>query len=202
MTHHDAEETVRENVRQLEAIEREARRRDSRQDRIADGITRFSGSMAFVWIHVALFAFWILANLGHVPGVRPWDKYPFELLTMSVSLEAILLATFVLLSQNRQQEIADSRQKLDLHMNLLTEEKATILLQMLCKVSDQLDRDRREGAGDCEAEEEDEPHAFSRPTDLVEIVRLVRSEKAAEHGKRLEAKARGVEGSPSGTPIG
>ena len=181
MTHHDAEETVRENVRQLGAIERAARARDSRQDRVADRITRFSGSMAFVWLHVALFTFWIVANLGYIPGVRKFDPYPFELLTMSVSLEAILLSTFVLLSQNRAQEIADSRQKLDLHMNLLTEEKATILLQMLCRVSDQLDRQ----AGR-EADETSEPHAFSRPTDLEEVVRLVLNENEAEREKRRE----------------
>lgn len=178
MTHHDAEETVRENVRQLGAIERAARARDSRQDRVADRITRFSGSMAFVWLHVVLFSFWIAANLGYVPGVRRFDPYPFELLTMAVSLEAILLSTFVLLSQNRAAETADSRQKLDLHMNLLTEEKATILLAMLCHVSDQLDRQ----AGG-EPPESIDPHPFSRPTNLEEVVKLVQNENEAELAK-------------------
>lgn len=177
MTHHDAEETVRENVRQLSEIERAARDRDSAQDKAADRVTRFSGSMAFVWIHVALFTFWIVGNLRIVPGLKAWDPYPFELLTMAVSLEAILLSTFVLLSQNRQQEMADSRQKLDLHMNLLTEEKATVILQMLCRISDQLEQ-----RDNCKLE--DSPHAFSHPTNLVEVIRLVQNEDA--HEKRRD----------------
>lgn len=177
MTHQNAEETVRENVRQLGEIERAARDRDSRQDRIADRITRFSGSMAFVWLHVVLFAFWLVANLRLVPGIRPWDPYPFELLTMAVSLEAILLSTFVLLSQNRQQEIADARGKLDLHMNLLTEEKATMLLQMLTRVSAQLDQN----AGQTLVQGEDS-QGFSRPTNLVHVVSLIQDE-AERHNR-------------------
>lgn len=179
MTHHDAQETVRENVRQLVEIERAARERDSKQDQIADRITRFSGSMAFVWLHVVLFALWIVGNLGIIPGVRAWDPYPFQLLTMAVSLEAILLSTFVLLSQNRAQETADSRQKLDLHMNLLTEEKSTIILQMLCKISDQLEQDEN-----CKRSVDDEPHAFSKPTDLLEVVHLVQNENEIQIRER------------------
>jgi uncharacterized membrane protein len=65
------------------------------QNRIADAITDFAGSMAFVYIHIAWFAFWILLGIEH---------YPFGLLTMIVSLEAIFLSTFVMISQNRQDE--------------------------------------------------------------------------------------------------
>lgn len=192
-THHDAEETVRENVRQLAEIERAARARDSRQDRAADRVTKFSGSMAFVWLHVALFALWIGGNLRIIPGLKAWDPYPFELLTMAVSLEAILLSTFVLLSQNRQQEIADSQQKLDLHMNLLAEEKATVILQMLAKISDQLegrngqDRDGKDRGEREDDDVEDGPHAFTQPTNLVDVVRLVHAENAHEMQKTRRA---------------
>ena len=131
--------------------------------------------MTFVWLHVVVFTFWIVGNLGVIPGIPKWDAYPFELLTMSVSLEAILLSTFVLLSQNRQQAMADQRQKLDLHMNLLTEEKATILLQMMCKLSEQLDKNEKYDLGP-----EESQNAFSKPTDLLNIVHLVQSENEAE----------------------
>jgi uncharacterized membrane protein len=80
-------------------IQHEAMRDESRQDRIADAITKFSGSMPFIYIHIVWFALWT--------GLRV-EKFPFGLLTMLVSLEAIFLSTFVLISQNR----ADERRQL------------------------------------------------------------------------------------------
>jgi uncharacterized membrane protein len=71
----------------------------SRSDRIADAMTRFSGSMTFVVLHAVWFAIWIVLNLA-LPA--PFDPFPFGLLTLVVSLEAIFLSTFVLISQNRQ----------------------------------------------------------------------------------------------------
>src|SRR4051794_33138109 len=83
------------------------------QERIADWITAFSGSMAFLYLHVAWFAVWMAINLGWL-RVKPFDPFPFGLLTMIVSLEAIFLSTFVLISQNRMQAVADKRADLDL----------------------------------------------------------------------------------------
>ncbi len=87
------------------------------QDRAADGITAFAGSMNFVYIHSVWFAIWVLANVGFVGGAV-FDKFPFGLLTMIVSLEAIFLATFVMVSQNRQALRADVRSQLDFENNL------------------------------------------------------------------------------------
>jgi uncharacterized membrane protein len=70
--------------------------------RTADWIAEFAGSIPFLLIHVALFAFWLTVNWVHVPGVPQFDPYPFGFLTLAVSLEAIFLSVFVLLSQNRQ----------------------------------------------------------------------------------------------------
>lgn len=73
------------------------------EGRLADYITFFSGSMYFVYFHVIWFSFWILANRGvFLPTVPIFDPYPYGLLTMIVSLEAIFLATFIMISQNRQ----------------------------------------------------------------------------------------------------
>ena len=91
-------------------------RANSLQNRIADKITTFAGSMAFVYLHVAWFAVWIV--FGTLIG---FDSYPFGLLTMIVSLEAIFLSTFVMVSQNRQAARADIRSELDFETNLRSE---------------------------------------------------------------------------------
>ena len=85
------------------------------QDRGADAVTGFSGSLKFVYIHSLWFGLWVLAN---VTGVTHFDPFPFGLLTMVVSLEAIFLSTFVLVSQNRQAARADIRAEIDFENNL------------------------------------------------------------------------------------
>lgn len=102
----------------------------SRQERIADWITWFSGNLPFVYFHAVWFTLWILANLG-LFGLPVFDPFPYGLLTMIVSLEAIFLSTFVLVSQNRQALLADRRADLDLQTNLLAEHEVTRALEML-----------------------------------------------------------------------
>src|ERR1051326_4073505 len=103
---------IERNIRILTARRhREAQNRNL-QDRLADAITRFSGSMAFVYIHAVLFVGWILFNQPFI-NHKPIDPFPFNFLTMVVSLEAIFLSTFVLLSQNRMASQADRRAELD-----------------------------------------------------------------------------------------
>jgi uncharacterized membrane protein len=108
------------------------------QDRIADLITRWSGSMAFVYLHIAWFGIWILANTGLL-GPGSFDPFPFGLLTMIVSLEAIFLSTFVLVSQNRQAELADRRSEMDLQIDLLAEYEMTRLLVLVDAIAKKLD---------------------------------------------------------------
>ncbi len=88
------------------------------QDRAADKVTMFAGSLRFVYIHSIWFAAWILVNVGVIGSSAEFDKFPFGLLTMVVSLEAIFLATFVMVSQNRQAARADIRSQLDFENNL------------------------------------------------------------------------------------
>jgi uncharacterized membrane protein len=94
--------------------------RATAQERLADAITRFSGSMLFVYLHLTIFGFWIVANLGWVPHVAKWDE-SFVMLAMWASVEAIFLSTFVLISQNRMGAAADKRADLDLQISLLAE---------------------------------------------------------------------------------
>ncbi|MYS24040.1 DUF1003 domain-containing protein [Streptomyces sp. SID4948] len=91
------------------------------QDRVADAITAFAGTMAFVYLHAVWFAGWIAVNEGLLGPRAVFDRYPFGLLTMIVSLEAIFLSTFVMVSQNRQSTRENVRADLDFETNLRAE---------------------------------------------------------------------------------
>jgi uncharacterized membrane protein len=91
------------------------------QDRIADAITAFAGSLNFVYLHVVWFGVWIVINVGVFGRSLIFDRYPFGLLTMIVSLEAIFLSTFVMVSQNRQAARTEIRSQLDFEANLRSE---------------------------------------------------------------------------------
>jgi uncharacterized membrane protein len=91
------------------------------QDRVADRVTAFAGSLNFVYIHTAWFVIWIAINIGLLGAALKFDEFPFGLLTMVVSLEAIFLSTFVMVSQNRQVARSDIRSDLDFENNLRSE---------------------------------------------------------------------------------
>jgi uncharacterized membrane protein len=91
------------------------------QDRAADAVTTFAGSLNFVYLHSVWFGIWIVLNIGLVGAAVEFDKYPFGLLTMIVSLEAIFLSTFVMVSQNRQALRTEVRSRLDFEANLRSE---------------------------------------------------------------------------------
>jgi len=91
------------------------------QDRAADRVTSFAGSLKFVYIHSLWFAAWVAVNIGILGASLEFDRFPFGLLTMIVSLEAIFLSTFVMVSQNRQSSRADIRSQLDFETNVRSE---------------------------------------------------------------------------------
>jgi uncharacterized membrane protein len=126
------------NIASLQEWRRREQRQASAQERLADAITRFTGSMAFVYLHLAVFGSWIVANLGWVPGVPAWDA-SFVVLAMIASVEAIFLSTFVLISQNRMAAAADQRADLDLQISLLAEHEITKLVTMVHDVARRLD---------------------------------------------------------------
>lgn len=123
-------EIVELNIETLVSLKRHRLKQRSLEDRAADAITSFSGSTRFVYLHLVLFAVWMLLGNGFL-GVPRFDPYPYQFLTMAVSLEAIFLSTFVLVSQNRMALDADRRADLDLHVDLLTEHEITRALRML-----------------------------------------------------------------------
>jgi uncharacterized membrane protein len=127
-------------ARNIEAL-RERQIRDAERapapQRVADAITRFTGSMSFVFLHLLLFGFWIAANLGWVERVAPWDP-SFVILAMAASVEAIFLSTFVLISQNRMAAESERRANLDLQINLLAEHEVTRLISLVSAIADRL----------------------------------------------------------------
>jgi uncharacterized membrane protein len=128
---------VERNINTLFELRLELERSKDAKDRLADWITGWSGSMSFVMLHVAWFAGWVIVNLGWTP-CPVFDPYPFSLLTMVVSLEAIFLATFVLISQNRTAEVDAQRNDLDLQIDLLAEYELTRVLTLVDAIADHL----------------------------------------------------------------
>jgi uncharacterized membrane protein len=125
------------NIQALKARREREEAEATAQERIADAITRFTGSMLFVYLHLAFFGFWIIANLGWVPGVPKWDE-SFVVLAMMASVEAIFLSTFVLISQNRMSAAADKRADLDLQISLLAEHEITKLAALVSAIADRV----------------------------------------------------------------
>lgn len=157
---------IERNIRTIIKLRVTAADQRGLQDRIADGITSFSGRMLFAYVHIVWFVVWIVLNTGRV-GLPPFDPFPYGLLTMIVSLEAIFLSTFVLISQNRFSREAEHRADLAMHIGLLTEHELTRVLQMLDAIQDKIgiENDQDSELADLEME--------TRPEDvLAEIDRL------------------------------
>jgi uncharacterized membrane protein len=165
---------VDRNVRALLLHRQEQQGSRSRQERIADAVTRFTGSMRFVYIHLVVFGTWIAINLGWLPLVSRFDP-SFVVLAMVASVEAIFLSTFVLISQNRMAALADKRADLDLQVSLLAEHEITRLITLVTAMAERMGIDQA-----------DDP-------ELSELSRDVRPEKVMEtmeaHERDVEAKS-------------
>ena len=165
-------DVIERNLQTFAELRERAQKRRNPQERIADAITDVSGRMAFVWFHVIWFGVWMAVNTGHVPGIKPFDPFPYGLLTMVVSLEAIFLSTFVLISQNRISAEADRRADLDLQIGLLTEREMTLALRMLDAIQEKLGIENDSNSELQEMESDVRPEAV-----LNEIDRLSHARK-------------------------
>jgi uncharacterized membrane protein len=128
-----ASEITRRNVRTVRELEELAVADPSFADRVASFVARFAGSIHFVWIHAVFVIAWIVVN--SVPGLPHWDPYPFTLLTMWASLEAIFISSFILIATNYAMRLSERRAQLDLQINLLAEQESTKTLQMLNEIA-------------------------------------------------------------------
>ena len=148
---------IERNIEAIRHLHEEAQERRSLHDRISDVITKVSGSMTFVYLHVAWFGSWIVVNLG-LFGIPAFDPFPFGLLTVIVSLEAIFLSTFVLKTQSRQAAIAHERNNLDLQVNLLAEYELTRTLVLVDAIASHLGLEVAQDSELNELEEHVHPH--------------------------------------------
>ena len=136
---HDAGRLASVLHRNIEALRErrlEERASSGLGERIADAITRFAGSMAFVLLHLAVVAAWVAWNAGLL-GTKPFDP-TFVILATVASVEAIFISTFVLIAQNRAATEADRRADLDLQINLLAEHEITHLLKITAAIAERL----------------------------------------------------------------
>ena len=130
---------MEENVQAIKRWERAILLARSKAEQVSDWIAYTAGSGPVLVLHVIWFGAWIIVNAGVIRGIRPFDPFPFPFLTMTVSLEAIFLALFVLASQNRLARQADKRSHLDLQIDLLAEREMTAVLQLLQDIARHLD---------------------------------------------------------------
>lgn len=158
---------LEKNIRTVIAQKERLAKRRSLQDKVADLITELSGRVGFVYLHVLWFAGWVAWNLGAL-GAKPFDPYPFGLLTMIVSLEAIFLSTFVLISQNRLGEEADRRANLHLQIGLLSEHEITRALQMLEQIQVKIGIEPEPGTDLKELETEVRPEDVLKEIETLE----------------------------------
>jgi uncharacterized membrane protein len=126
---------TQKNISKILEIESAEREKRTPGERISDTIAQFCGSMTFVWVHVAWFGGWVIAN--SFASIR-FDPFPYTFLTLVVSLEAIFLSTFILISQNHDTRLSERRNHLDLQINLLAEQESTKALELLRKVAEKV----------------------------------------------------------------
>ena len=126
------------NVEALVKRRQQERARTGLQEKVADAITAFAGSMKFVYLHLAVYGLWIVVNLGWLPLLPRFDP-TFVVLAMVASVEAIFISTFVMISQNRMARMADQRADLDLQISLLAEHEITRLVTLVTEMAKRLD---------------------------------------------------------------
>lgn len=134
-------------------------------EKVADWVTNFFGSIKFLIFNVVIFLGWIFINTGGIKEIEVFDPFPFNLLTMIVSLEAIILSVFVLISQNRSEKVADLREETHLQLNLISEKEVTKLIKMTALILDK--------------------HGIDLSKD-IELQRMIRPVSEEEIERRLE----------------
>jgi uncharacterized membrane protein len=145
---------VPSNVRRVARLEEQQLRARSTSERIAGSLTRAAGTATFAITHLVWFIVWIGVNAGWVRGLGPFDPFPFNLLTMVVSLESIFLSIWILISQNQMTRQAERRAHLDLQINLLAEQESTATLRIVRRIAERLDIERDRSPGDASLAEE------------------------------------------------
>ncbi len=157
-----------DNIRAIVEVQRQAQREATLGERIGQAISDFVGTMRFVTLQSLAMVAWIAWN-GLAPKAMRFDPYPYGLMTFIVSLEGVLIATFVLIAQNRMSRQSDERDHLNLQISLLAEQEMTLMLKLLRRVSDRLEIP-------AESEDADRAEKLSEETNVYELVKSLRQE--------------------------
>lgn len=128
-------EETQKNISKVMQIECAQKANRTIGEKISEAVAQFCGSMTFVWVHVAWFGTWITVN--SMPKYA-FDPFPYTFLTLVVSLEAIFLSTFILISQNHDTQMSERRNHLDLQINMLAEQESTKTLDLLRRVAEKV----------------------------------------------------------------
>ncbi len=153
-----SDDLTKRNVEIIKQLEDAAKKERTKSDLVAEAIANFCGSMTFVWVHVGWFGGWVVLNV--IPGIRHIDPFPFTFLTLVVSLEAIFLSTFILISQNHDTKISERRNHLDLQINLLSEQENTRMIEILKAIAERVG---------CEIPHSSEVESLSTETDPQKV---------------------------------
>ena len=170
-------EVVARNIRALLARRRGEEQQLPVQTRLADRVTSFTGSLKFVYIHLALFGCWVLVNLPWAPNTIRFDP-TFVVLAMFASVEAIFLSTFVLITQNRMAAAADKRADLDLQISLLAEHEVTRLITLVKAIAQKLEVEESQNPELAELEQD------VKPEKVLDKIEESEKEHAAEERRR------------------
>jgi uncharacterized membrane protein len=156
---------VQNNIETILKLEKEAVQDLSTAEHIADKVRVFAGSTPFIILHILWFGGWVLINCGAISAISPFDPFPFNFLTLTVSLEAIFLTLLVLKSQNQMTKEADRRANLDLQINMLDEQETTMILRMVQKIATHLGLEDEMGNSRKELSEDTDINKVSKKLD-------------------------------------
>jgi uncharacterized membrane protein len=176
----DMAHVVERNIRALINRRQSEESQKNWEDRLADAVTRFCGSMMFVYLHLLLFGLWIGLNLPW----SPWPKFDptFVVLAMWASVEAIFLSTFVLISQNRMTMAADKRADLDLQVSLLSEHEITRLVTLVSAMAERMN------IAQAQSPELDELKRDVAPEHVLDTMEKVSREQSTKSGTDSEQR--------------
>ena len=149
------------NIKAIAKLEHDALERRTSTERLSDIMTRLAGSLGFLLAHLIVIVGWSLLNIGAIPGLRPFDPFPFGILALVVSSESVFLTIFVLISQSRMARQSERRSHLDLQVGMLSEQELTTILRMLQRLC--------EHAGVNVESSRQDVQSFSKTTDVQKL---------------------------------
>ena len=162
--HQDLAPLLRRNIGSLRRHKQEQEAKTSIHERLAQGATDLIGSVGSVYLHMLFVGLWIVANLGWIPSLKPWDP-TFVVLAMIASVEALFLAIFILITQNRMAGINDQQDDLNLQINLLAEHEITKILTIVSEMAGKLGVEKPDNDEISELQREVKPEAVLQEID-------------------------------------